>query len=55
MRSVHNRGEYQGVEPDGTEIELSSITLERIEDGKIVERRVAGDWLGMMQQLGLVP
>jgi predicted ester cyclase len=55
LQSVHDRGEYQGVSPSGKEIAVSGISLERIADGKIVERRVSGDWLAMMQQLGLVP
>ena len=55
MRALHNRGEFQGLPPDGKEIVVGGITIERIQDGKIVERRVGGDWLGMMQQLGLVP
>ena len=29
--------------------------LERIQDGKIVERRVYSDRLGMLKQLGLIP
>jgi predicted ester cyclase len=55
MRSVHNRGEFQGLPPNGKEIVVGGIAIERIKDGKIVERRVSGDWLGMMQQLGLIP
>jgi predicted ester cyclase len=55
MRSVHNRGDFQGVPPTGKQVAVSGISLERINDGKIVERRVSGDWLGMMQQLGLIP
>ena len=55
MRALHNRGEFQGLPPDGKEIVVGGINFERIQDGKIVERRVGGDWLGMMQQLGLVP
>jgi len=55
MRSVHNAGEFQGLPPTGKKIEIAGITIERIKDGKIVERQVLSDWLGMMQQLGLVP
>ena len=55
MRALHNRGEFQGLPPSGKEIVVGGINIERIQDGKIVERRVAGDWLGMMQQLGLIP
>ena len=55
LRSVHSRGAFQGIPPTGKKIEISGISIERIKDGKIIERRLAGDWLGMMQQLGLIP
>ena len=55
MRATHNRGDFQGLPPSGKRIETSGVTFERIKDGKIVERRVESDWLGMMQQLGLLP
>jgi steroid delta-isomerase-like uncharacterized protein len=55
MRSVHDRGDFQGLPPTGKQIEVSGTTFERIRDGKIVERRVNSDWLGMMQQLGVIP
>lgn len=34
---------------------MRGITIERIKDGKIVERWVSQDRLGLMQQLGLAP
>ncbi len=55
MRSVHSDGDFQGLPPTGKQIAISGTTIERIKDGKIVERRVSADWLGMMQQLGLIP
>ncbi len=55
MRSVHSGGEFQGLPPTGKQIAISGTTIERIKDGKIVERRVNSDFLGMMQQLGLIP
>lgn len=55
LRSVHSGGDFQGLPPTGKQIELQGFTLERIKDGRIVERRVSSDWLAMMQQLGLVP
>jgi ketosteroid isomerase-like protein len=36
-------------------IETASISIEQFKDGKITARRVYSDWLGMMQQLGVVP
>jgi predicted ester cyclase len=55
MRAVHNRGEFQGLAPSGKQIQSEAISIERIKDGKIVERRVISDWLAVLQQLGLVP
>jgi predicted ester cyclase len=55
MRSVHLRGEFQGLAPSGKQIAVSGITIETIEGGVIVERRVETDWLAMLQQLGLLP
>ena len=55
MLAIHNRGAFQGLPPTGKQVENSSVTIERLKDGKIVERRVIGDWIGMLQQLGLVP
>lgn len=55
MRSVHNRGDFQGLSPTGKEIVTGGVTIEHIKDGKIVERRVSADWGSIMQQLGLIP
>ena len=54
LRSIHSIADYQGIPPSGKQIEGPAVTLERIVDGKIIERRVYSDRLGMMQQLGLV-
>jgi predicted ester cyclase len=55
MRSIHSRGDFQGLPPTGKEITSGAISIERIRDGKIVERWVNYDFLGMLQQLGLLP
>jgi steroid delta-isomerase-like uncharacterized protein len=54
------RGTHQGeVEefgpPTGRQIELTGITISRIEGGRIVEDWDSYDNLSIMQQLGLVP
>jgi steroid delta-isomerase-like uncharacterized protein len=54
LRAVHS-GDFQGHPPTGREITLDGHTVERIKDGKIVERWAVYDQLGLMQQLGLVP
>jgi len=55
LRSIHSEASFQGVPPSGKQIEIPAVSLERIKDGKIVERRVYSDRLGMMRQLGLLP
>jgi predicted ester cyclase len=55
LRSIHDKAAFQGVPPSGKQIVIPAMTLERIKDGRIVERRVYSDRLGMSQQLGLVP
>lgn len=54
MAATHSGGAFQGLAPTGRQIAISGISIERILDGKIVERRVNSDWWSMMQQLGLV-
>jgi steroid delta-isomerase-like uncharacterized protein len=55
MHAVHNGDPFMGVPPSGKEIVTGGVSIERIRDGRIAHRRVQSDWLGMMQQLGLVP
>lgn len=54
MRAKHT-GDYQGQPATGRQIEMSALAIERIEDGKIVERWLSYDRMEMMQQMGLVP
>jgi steroid delta-isomerase-like uncharacterized protein len=54
MRAVHSGG-YQGQPPTGKQIVVSGLTIERIQDGKIVERWFIHDRMDLMQQLGIVP
>ena len=41
--------------PTGKQIAVSGISICRVAGGKLVEERVEGDWMGMMQQLGAIP
>jgi predicted ester cyclase len=47
-------GAYQGIEPTGNEVEFSVIEFHRLVDGKIAERWIQPDQLGLMQQLGVI-
>ena|SRR5688500_4283290 len=55
MHAIHNRGDFQGLPPTGKKVEIGGITIERIKDGRIVERWVYSDRLGVLLQHGLVP
>lgn len=48
-------GEFQGIPPTGKKITVTGIWIDRVVDGKIVERWGQVDMLGVMQQLGAVP
>ena len=50
-----HQGELLGVPPSSNRMELTGITIERIEDGKIVETWNNFDQLGMMRQIGAMP
>jgi steroid delta-isomerase-like uncharacterized protein len=50
-----HEGEYMGIPPTGKQITTTGISIDRFEEGKIVEECIEMDELGMMQQLGVVP
>ena len=52
QRGTHE-GVFMGNEPTGNSFEIEAMAFLRLEDGKIVERRVRPDILGMLRQLGL--
>lgn len=48
-------GTFNGIPPTGKSFSAMGMTMDRVENGKIVERHNLGDLLGMMGQLGLLP
>lgn len=52
-RGTH-QGEFMGIEPTGTEVEVEGITILRFEDGAVAESWDIADLFGRMQQLGVV-
>jgi 4-oxalocrotonate tautomerase family enzyme len=48
-------GEFYGIKPTGRKVNVSSIGIDRVVNGKITEGWGEVDMLGMMQQLGAVP
>ena len=52
LRGTHD-GEFMGIEPTGESFEVPNTVFTRIENGKIAERWVQPETLGMLQQLGV--
>ena len=52
FKGMH-KGNFQGIPASGNRIDVSSIIIARIKDGKIIEEREDSDSLGMMTQLGM--
>jgi steroid delta-isomerase-like uncharacterized protein len=52
ISSGTHRGTLLGVEPTNEELSWTSINIDRISEGKIVETWTNWDMMGMMQQLG---
>lgn len=48
-------GPFQGIPATGRPVAIEGISIDRLVDGHIIERRVAFDALGLMQQLGAIP
>ncbi len=55
ISTATHTGEFQGIPPTGKRIVVTGIWIERIADGKIVERWGVVDMLGVLQQLGVMP
>lgn len=50
-----HRGEFKGIPPTGRKFCITSIDIDRIENGKVVECWSNMDELGLLQQLGALP
>jgi steroid delta-isomerase-like uncharacterized protein len=53
-RGTH-RGDLMGLAPTGVQTTTTGITIDRYEDGKLVESWTNWDTLGLMRQLGAAP
>jgi steroid delta-isomerase-like uncharacterized protein len=53
-RATHT-GAFQGIPPTGKRIEVTGIEVLRMREGQIAEFWHMDDFLGLMQQLGVVP
>jgi steroid delta-isomerase-like uncharacterized protein len=50
-----HRGEWQGIAPTGKRINISGLSLEVIDNGKIIRDSVYFDRLTLLEQLGVSP
>jgi steroid delta-isomerase-like uncharacterized protein len=50
-----HEGELMGIQPSGNKATVTGITIDRIENGKIVEGWTSWDTLAMMQAIGAIP
>ncbi len=50
-----HKGDFRGVPPTGKQVEIGVIDIFRVVDGRIVEHWMQADFLGLMQQLGVIP
>ena len=50
-----HKGVYQGIPAAGRYVTVPGVSVNRIQDGKIVEEHAYFDRLGLLQQLGVVP
>ena len=50
-----HEGELMGVAATGKTVEINSIDIIRVEDGKVAEHWGITDTMGLMQQLGAIP
>ena len=49
-----HEGEFMGIEPTGESFRVGNMVFTRVEDGRIVERWIQPDTLGMLVQIGAV-
>jgi predicted ester cyclase len=54
FRGIHT-GSLMGIPATGKPLTLTGIVIDRLADGKIVERWAETAIMGMMQQLGIIP
>ena len=54
MRGTH-QGDFFGVPPTGTQIEVQALNLYRLSDAKIIGEHGHPDMLGLLQQIGALP
>ena len=55
LRGTHEGVTRTGIAPTGKQITATAIEVYRLDGGKIVEKWMNFDFLGLMQQMGAIP
>lgn len=55
MATAMHTGTFQGIPPTSTRVTVTRSWIDRVVDGRIVERWGQVDLLGTLQQLGIIP
>ena len=50
-----HRGQFQGIPPTGKQFTATGIAISHLVNGSGIELRMEYDYLGMLQQLGVIP
>jgi len=53
LRGTH-QGELMGIAPTGKQVAMTGISIIRVANGKFLEEWANTDWLGLLQQLGVI-
>jgi steroid delta-isomerase-like uncharacterized protein len=53
-RGTH-QATFMGIPPTGKQVTVTGMLIDRVVNGKIIEEWSNQDWLGLVQQLGVVP
>lgn len=53
--SATHTGNFMGIPPTGRHFSIATMSVDRIQNGQIVEHRAQPDLLAMLQQLGIIP
>lgn len=51
---IHS-GDFAGIKATGKSVSLTGISIYRVANGQIQETRNAVNWMGLLQQLGVIP
>ncbi len=55
IRGTHTGGPFIGIPATGKKVTLRGIDVWRVRDGKLTEQWLQGDFLGTLQQIGVIP